>query len=197
MKTPCDLRREDIKEIFKRRLGKGVINLTPLSIVVSEDFSGNLSNVSFSFERESDDKKRLYQFKSIPSRGFVDAVYIASHKTFVEEFRSLRNLSLVDINVKPLFAKSLGSSKTDAPTDVIFRLEVSGYGMSEFSSRSSSIVRAGFTSMLEAFQFYINCDKTFKKLKDIFEDASSRNRADIVQETLSDLTSLTRVNTYV
>ena len=79
---------------------------------------------------------------------------------------------------------------------VIFRLEIKNRGMTEFSSRSRSIVYSTFATTLEAFQFYINCDKTFKILKLALDDAGKRHRGDVSQACLSDLSSLTLVNAY-
>ena len=58
------------------------------------------------------------------------------------------------------------------------------------------MIYSGFVSALEAFQFYINCERTFHKIQVIIEDATLRNRGDIVQSCLTDLSKLTEVNTY-
>ena len=60
-----------------------------------------------------------------------------------------------------------------------------------------SIVYSSLVAMLEAFQFYMNCDKTFNKLRFLIKDAEVRNRGDIKQSCISDLSALTGVNTYV
>ena len=58
------------------------------------------------------------------------------------------------------------------------------------------MVRSSFFAVLKAFEFYINCERTFVSLKNILEDAQSRNRGDIIQACLLDLSKLTEVNTY-
>ena len=87
-------------------------------------------------------------------------------------------------------------AKTDASTDVVFRVKAKKHGFSEFSSSSNSIVRASFTTVMEIFQFYINCDKSFKVLNFVIDNARQRGRSDIVQECVFDLSVLTKVNTY-
>ena len=58
------------------------------------------------------------------------------------------------------------------------------------------MIYSGFVAALEAFQFYINCERTFSKMQLIIEDAKQRNRGDIIQACLSDLSKLTEVNNY-
>tara|TARA_B100001094_G_scaffold327093_1_gene384505 strand:- start:3683 stop:4276 length:594 start_codon:yes stop_codon:yes gene_type:complete len=197
VKAPKDFRREDVKSMLSKRLGKEIIKLNPLEIKTRESYDTEQTSVCFSFERLGSSRKKLYQFKEVKAHGLVDAVFEKCHQTFGEEFKSLRHLKLVDLVVKPIFGASSRSLGSDASTDVIFRLEIAGYGVSEFSSRSKSIGRSSFVSALEAFQFYMNCDKAFYKLKSILEDANSRNRGDVAQECLSDLASLTKINSYV
>jgi hypothetical protein len=85
---------------------------------------------------------------------------------------------------------------TDAKTDVIFRLEIRNQGMSEFSCQSRSVVHASLQAMMDAFQFYVNCDRCFRKLKLFLANANERNRGDISQGILTDMAKLTAVNNY-
>ena len=85
----------------------------------------------------------------------------------------------------------------DARTDIILRVETKDHGLSEFSARSRSIVHASFVAMAEAFQFYINCDRTFHALGSCLEGAKRRHRGDLTQSYLTDLSELTTVNSYV
>ena len=197
MKTPEDFRRDDVREVFKRRLGEQIIQLRPLSIKIEENLLSDKTMVDLSFEKIAGTKKKKFSFKKSPGSGFVDAIFKTCHSTFAKEFASLNNLTLVDLQVKPIFSMSCTDAKTDAKTDVVFRLETKQHGISEFRSRSRSIVYSSFAAILGAFQFYINCDKTFSKLQYILEDARKRNRGDVSQGCISDLSVLTRVNTYV
>ena len=97
--------------------------------------------------------------------------------------------------VNPLMKNNRGLG-SEAKTDVIFRVEIDGHGIAEFQNTSRSMIYSGFVASLQAFQFYINCDRTFHRLGTCFEDASSRHRGDTAQECLTDLAKLTTVNTY-
>ena len=197
MKTLDSFRREDIKGIFAKRLSVDRIQLIPRKISVLDKYEDDQTCVSFSFERLESGKKNIYKFDDVKAKGMIDAVFQKCHDSFEKDFRSLRNIKLVDLFVKPVFSLSSDSLGADASTDVILRIEVTGYGLSEFSSRSRSIVRSSYESALEAFQFYMNCDKAFHRLKNFVSDAQSRNRPDVAADFVSDLASLTRMNSYV
>lgn len=197
MKTPQDFRRENIKELFDKTLRDNKIKLEPLALTVSESRDSDFTEVEFSFELiEGEDKKTLC-LKQVKGKGFVDAIFTKCQEILVEEYPSLARLSLVDLIVKPIFSMSKKETGTDATTDISFRLEIKNYGLSEFVVRSRSIVHASFQAMLEAFQFYMNCEKCFRKLKTFLEDAKSRHRGDVEQEIIADLAQLTTMNSYV
>jgi len=197
VKTPEDFRREDVKSVFKRRLKEETIQLKPLSIKIEENLLSDKTIVDLSFEKSYRDYSKTFTFQEVMGSGFVDAIFKTCTTAFSEEYKSLGNLSLVDLIVRPIFSMASTDAKTDAKTDVIFRLETKQHGISEFRSRSRSIVYSSLVATLEAFQFYMNCDKTFRKLQFILEDAQGRNRGDIAQLCVSDLSTLSRVNTYV
>ncbi len=196
MRTPQDFRRENVKELFDKILKDNKTKLVPKNISINESINSDFTSVSFSLDMISGETKRTYNFSDVEGKGFVDAVFTTCYEEFVEPFPSIKNLNLVDLIVKPIFSMSRKPSGTDARTDVIFRVEIKNHGLSEFSARSSSIVHASFQVMMEAFQFYINCDRTFHRLGSCLEDANNRHRGDTAQGCLADLAKLTTVNTY-
>ena len=117
------------------------------------------------------------------------------YSNYVERYPSLEKIKLVNIKVNPIMRASrfLGS---DAQASVVFSVEMDSHGIAEFQHKSRSMIYSSFVTALEAFQFYINCERTFHKIQTIVQDAQGRNRSDIVQACLSDLSTLTEVNTY-
>ena len=196
MRTPQDFRRENVKELFDKILKDNKTKLVPKNISINESIKSDFTSVSFSLDMVSGEDTRTYNFIDVEGKGFVDAVFTTCYEEFVEPFPSIKNLNLVDLIVKPIFSMSKKESGTDARTDVIFRVEIKNHGLSEFSARSRSIVHASFVAMTEAFQFYINCDKTFHQLRTWLDDANSRRRADLAQSCIADLAELTTVNAY-
>ena len=196
MRTPQDFRRENVKELFDKILKDSKTKLVPKNISINESINSDFTSVSFSLDMISGQETRTYNFIDVEGKGFVDAVFTTCYQEFIEPFPSIKNLNLVDLIVKPIFSMSRKESGTDARTDVIFRVEIKDHGLSEFSARSRSIVHASFQVMMEAFQFYINCDKTFHQLRTWLDDASSRHRGDLAQSCVADLAKLTTVNAY-
>ena len=195
MRTPQDFRRENVKELFDKILKNNKTVITPQSITINESVDSDFTSVGFSINVAGEDK-RTYNFTEVEGKGFVDAVFTALYDEFIEPYPSLKNLNLVDLVVKPIFSMSKKESGTDARTDVIFRVEIRDHGISEFSARSRSIIHASFQAMAEAFQFYINCDRTFHQLRFCLDDANNRHRGDTAQACVTDLAKLTTVNTY-
>lgn len=195
MKTPDDFRREDVKRMFTSRLGEDVIRLDPVSIKI-EETKNNKTVVDFSLDLIESGQSTHHSFERVEASGFVDAIFTSCYNTFVGDYVSLQNLKLIDLIVKPIFSMSRSGAGSDAKTDVIFRLEVKNHGISEFTSRSRSIVSSSFTAMLNAFQFYMNCEKAFERLQFTLKDAEDRRRGDIAQSCVSDLSLLTAVNVY-
>tara|TARA_S200000501_G_scaffold355387_1_gene377020 strand:+ start:1570 stop:2169 length:600 start_codon:yes stop_codon:yes gene_type:complete len=196
VRTPQDFRRENVKELFDRILKDSKTKLVPKNISINESINSDFTSVSFSLDMISGQETRTYNFIDVEGKGFVDAVFTTCYEEFVEPFPSIKNLNLVDLIVKPIFSMSRKESGTDARTDVIFRVEIKDHGLSEFSSRSRSIIHSSFLAMTEAFQFYINCDKTFHQLRAWLDDANNRHRGDLAQSCIADLAKLTTVNAY-
>jgi len=197
VKTPEDFRRENIKQLFDKTLKEDKIRLEPISLTVSENRDSDFTNVSFSFDLFEGEDKTNYSFSNIEGKGLVDAIFTKCHDVLVKQHPSLKNLALVDLIVKPIFSMSHKQTGTDAKTDIFFRLEIKNYGISEFVVRSRSIVHASFEAILAAFQFYMNCEKSFCKLKSFLADAKKRHRGDVEQQIVTQLAQLTTMNSYV
>ncbi len=196
MKLTTDLKRDAVKGVFNKILNEDTTLLTPKSLLIKEEYDKGKTEVDFSLYREQKNKRDVLSFEKCQGKGFVDAIFTRCHLHFLEEYASLQNISLVDIKMTPDFITSKKVSGTDAASRVTFRMQVKDHGISEFCSESYSFVAASYRAVLSAFQFYINCDKTFKKLHLIRNDALSRNRSDIVQACLYDMSKITEVNCY-
>lgn len=192
-KTPQEFKRQSVKQLFDKILRDTKTNLIPVSIAASESLNDDFTTTEFSFE-ETGIKERIVS-KESKGKGFIDGLFQGLYSSYIEEYPSLEKIQLVDIKVNPIMkaSKTLGS---EAQASVIFSVEVDGHGLSEFQHKSRSMIYSGFIATLEAFQFYINCERTFHKIQIILGDAEQRNRGDIAQTCMTDLSKLTEVNTY-
>ena len=98
--------------------------------------------------------------------------------------------------VNPIMSLSRASMGTDAQASVIFKIQVGLFGAAEFQHQSRSMIYSAYAAALEAFQFYINCERAFEKIKFVLEDAEKRNRGDTIQACIYDMSKLTEVNSY-
>ena len=194
-KTPQEFRREEVKKLFEKVLGENKTSLIPLSISASESLNDDFTTTDFSFEDISLSGS-IVTVNNVKGRGFVDSLFKGLHGHYVQTFASLKHIRLVDLVVNPLMKNSKKGIGSEAKTDVIFRVEINGHGIAEFQNTSRSIIYSAFVASLQAFQFYINCERTFDKINFVVEDARSRNRGDILQSCMTDLSKLTEVNSY-
>ena len=192
-KTPEEFKRESVKQLFEKILKDTEVKLKPLSITASECLNDDFTTTEFSFEESSPSGGIISS--EAKGKGFVDGLFHGLSKHYNNKYSSLEHIKLIDIVVNPLM-KSTKNNGSDAMANVIFRVEVDKHGIAEFCHQSRSMINSGFTAALSAFQFYINCEKTFHKIQLILEDAVQRNRGDIAQACMSDLSKLTAVNTY-
>jgi len=195
-KTPQEFRRENLKELFNKTLQARQIKLEPFDISVKESWNSDFTNVEMAIKETVEGLQHCREISGGKAKGFVDGMFKACHGQYVGGHPSLRNIKLIDYQVSPKFSKSKKTMGSDAETEVTLMVEVKDHGVAEFSCVSRSILYSSFIATLEAFQFYINCDKAFGKIKLVLEDANARNRVDIAQLCMSELAMLTGVNTY-
>lgn len=194
-KTPQEFKRENVKKLFDKILKRDQVSFEPESITVSELGSHCETDVRFSFKSVGEKEESI----TLQSRasGFVDGLFTGCYSYFSDSYKSLSNIRLVNYHVRPNMKRSKRPHGTDAKVEVSIMMDVQDHGIAEFNSLSRSVLRSSFTSILKAFEFYINCEKSFHKIQEFIDDAKERNRGDIVSNCIYDLTALTEVNSYV
>ena len=193
-KTPEHFKRLKIKEVINKILKSSKTVLSPLSISAKESIDDDFTTTDFSFNIKQGNTEIVTL--SQKGKGFVDGLFTGLHNYFSPEYQCLSGIKLTDFNVNPLISKSKSNFGTDAQASVELYVLVSNHGVAEFQHTSRSMIYSSFSAALEAFQFYINCERTFDKIKLIMEDASARNRGDIVSRCMYDLSKLTEVLSY-
>ena len=103
---------------------------------------------------------------------------------------------MVNMTVNPFWSSSHRKTATDAKATVIFTVEGGPRGASTFQHTSRSMIHSSFAAALTSFQFYINCERSFRKIQVVLKDANRRNRFDIADNWRYYLSKLTEVNTY-
>ena len=193
-KTPQQFKRLEVKQVIGKILKDTRTTLKPLSITTGESLADNFTTTDFSFEIYDTDKK-IVSLGEQRGRGFVDGLFTGLRDYFSTDYESLKSLALADYNVNPLMSKSKNMG-TDAQASVVLSVQVGKNGIAEFQHTSRSMIYSSFSAALEAFQFYINCERCFRKIQIFLKDAQKRNRGDIMSQYVYDLSKLTEVNTY-
>ena len=197
MKTTIEeLKREDIKKIFLRRLGANMIKLEAVNINVAESVSSDFTETNISFLEKEGDSSKVVCANETRAKGFLDGIFKSLYEKYVSEYHSLSNIKLINLSVSPLMSSAIKSIGTDAKTSVTVVSEIENYGYVNFSSTSRSLVYSSFCASLSTFEFYINCEKCFYLLLKVLEDAKRRSREDVAQECIRDMSFLTSVNRY-
>ena len=194
-KTPQDFKRVEVKQIIAKVLGDTMTRLSPVSISVTESLDDDFTTTDFSFEITGKDSK-IVTLENQKGKGFVDGLFTGLQQYFSCDYRSLEKIRLADYNVNPIMANSKKSMGTDAQASVLLSVLVPPHGLSEFGNTSRSMIYSSFSAALNAFQFYINCDRAFDRIQIFIEDAQQRNRGDVISSCIYDLSKLTEVNTY-
>lgn len=194
-KTPQDFKRVEVKNIILKVLGDTQTRLLPISITVSESLDDDFTITDFSFEIVGKDPK-IVTLDNQKGKGFVDGLFTGLQQYFSSQYSSLEKIGLADYNVNPIMTNSKKSMGTDAQASVSLSVLVHPHGLSEFSHTSRSMIYSSFSAALEAFQFYVNCDRAFHRIQLFIKDAQQRNRGDVISSCIYDLSRLTEVNTY-
>ena len=196
-KTLQEVKRETLKELFEKTLQSQAVRLAPLEITAGESFNSDFTKVNLAFSETIGGVTKCIEPDPAQSKGFVDGMFKACYGTFSDKYSSLSSLELYDYKVRPDFSKRLGDFGSDAGVEVSIMVQVKGHGIAEFNNYSRSLIHSSFCAILEIFEFYINCQKTFDKLQMGLQNARTRSRADIEQQCVSNLCTLTTVNNYV
>ena len=194
-KTPQDFKRVEVKQIISKVLGDTQTRLLPISITVGESLDDDFTTTDFSFEIAGKDPK-IVTLEGQKGKGFVDGLFAGLQQHFSSEYSSLEKIRLADYSVNPIMTNAKNSMGTDAQASVSLSVLVHPHGLSEFGHTSRSMIYSSFSAALEAFEFYVNCDRAFHRIQLFIEDAQQRNRGDVISSCIYDLSRLTEVNTY-
>lgn len=195
-KTPQHFKRLETKKIIDKILLQEKTLLSPLAIITSENIRDNFTTTSFTFSESSGNKELQVSIENKRGKGFIDGLFTGLHDHYSQSYRSLKDIKLVDLKVNPVLSASRSSIGTDAQASVLFSLHIKSHGVSEFHHKSRSMIHSSFKLALEAFQFYINCERVFDKIQLLIDEAQSRNRGDIVSDYIYKLSKITEVNSY-
>ena len=127
--------------------------------------------------------------------GLVDAGFNAFLNHYADRYKSLSTISLTDLYFKVDHKKSKGP---DLKSKTLMKIEFSNDDKNKtcFSEKTTSMGFTGIGVLAKSFEFYINCELLFKRMKFLIEDAESRNRFDVSSKYKYVLSKVVEVTNY-
>ena len=127
--------------------------------------------------------------------GVVDAGFNALVQNYGDSYKSLNTIALSDLyfHVDHSAGREL-SLKSKTMMKIEFRNDMSD--KTYFSENTTSISFTGVSVLVKAFQFYMNCELLFKRLKFLIEEAESRSRSDVAAKYRYELSKVVEVTNY-
>jgi len=167
---------------------KEKVELKLLSLNLSENVDH--ANITLKIQHNSD----THEFSG-QGVGVVDAGFNALLSHYGKSFKSLSTISLSDLyfQVNHSAGRQL-SLKSKTMMKIEFRNETKDKTL--FSENTTSMSFTGISVLVKAFQFYMNCELLFKRLKFLIEDAEKRSRSDVAAKYRYELSKVVEVTNY-
>ena len=129
--------------------------------------------------------------------GLVDATYDALMGHFGDQHSSLNTLELSDVyfNTDIRSSNNMGQNRKSRMA-IVLEFKNAAKNSSSFRSKTSSVSYAAVSALVQAFEFYINCESLFKRVRFLLQDAQSRNRSDVAAAYQYVLTKIVEVTNY-
>ena len=181
------MNRDLILQYFVEYL-KNKITLTLVSLNLVED--PKETNVTLSVEESG-----LHKNISGVGVGIVDAGFNALLEEYKDRYKSLDTIQLSDVyfqvdhsDKRELSLKSKTMLKLEFRNDFKDRMC--------FSEKTRSMSYTSISVLVKAFEFYINCELLFKRLRFLIQEAEARGRSDIASNYKYALSKVVEVTSY-
>lgn len=127
--------------------------------------------------------------------GLVDAGFNALVGYYGGSYRSLNTITLSDLYFQVDY-KSSAELSLKSKTKMKLEFRNDKKDKTCFSERTTSMGFTGISVLVQAFEFYMNCELLFKRLKFLICEADSRGRADIAAKYRYALSKVVEVTCY-
>ena len=190
--TPSEILHDEINCRVKETLGKDYCHIDIDRLTLEEDLRKGVSRVSFKL-------KLGKEVKEIAGTGMgvVDALFSSIMKEVEKEYVSLSELSLIDFSVEGDFErKTYKKTNTDVDVEVRLLMRTSGGNEFIFRERSPSMHTAAIKVVLKVIEHFVNAERAVGVLYRCIDDAKKRQRGDLVDIYLRELSELVRSISY-
>ena len=186
--TPEEVSREEIKSITRNIL-KG--KYRPIKIRSFSIKNPSLPEGEVSTRMALKVGKSPQVTVSSSGVGIVDSAFQGLKAHLQGDYNSVRKISLESFSV---FTTT--SSGTNSLVTIVAELGNSHNRIVPFRASNVCLSRAAFFCLASAFEYYVNCEETFRALQVLIREADNRGRSDISQEYVSKIIKIVGVSSY-
>ena len=189
-KTPEETARTEIETLITDTMGKDYVSLSVRRFSLKEDYSKNI--VTSTVELKMSNARPLLKING-SGVGIVDSVFMGYFNHFRTKYCSLDKISLESFNVR---VEPTEVEKTRSAVSIVVEFGNSYGKIIPFRASTPCLTRSAVTCLNAAYEYYINCELSFRKLKYLTEESQSRGRFDIKESYTSKLVKLVGVSSY-
>ena len=186
------------------------VNTSNLIKNVLGDEYKELTIDSFSFKEHYSDPSKPLEAKLVCSLstltlqsevdatgvGVLDAAFKGLQSFFGDKYRSLMHINLHSFYVYTNLHSPVSVESTEDNITIVVEF-INTYGkIVPFRSSSYSLTESMVLCLSAAFEYYINSECCFLKLRSLIKEAESRGRSDIKAEYVSNLVNIVGVSSY-
>jgi hypothetical protein len=198
--TPEDVRRELNKEIVQEVLTEKRLQFSIEHLVIKEAMVNGMTSAECELlVKNLEGEAIAYNVKGV-GKGLLDALFNALITELVDDCHSLSNLRLEEFQVrvdeKDLRKLRRQGRGTDAHVEISLIINNGCGKLIPFRSRHRSIIAASVDVVIRTVEFFVNSERAVFRLRGLIENASSRNRADLVEQYMLMLSSLVCNTSY-
>ena len=191
-RTPDQLQKEETLKLVKDFLKEKYVELLIKDVVIREDLEEDRTTVECS-------AKLGPHVASIISTGdgLIDALFSGMRQHFSQQYFSLDDIEFVDfsIDIDPLTRRK--REGTDVAVVVDVYVSNSTGTRYQFSTSSRSFNSAAIKSVIDAIEYYLNCEVAVLELKHIIEQIKKSGRPELETKYVIMLSEIVRSASYV
>jgi len=193
--TPQQVEKEEIIKIVQNFLGEEYIKISLDKIMIEEDMKEETTQVRCALAL-TNSEERILQIEAT-GRGVIDALFNGLRRAFVSKYYSFEDIFFDDfsINIDPFSRRK--KSGTDVAVYVDLTVVNSTNVAYHFASSSRSFNTAAIYAVLEAIEYYLNCEVAVLRLKELIKDAQKRLRDDLEATYIHMLGTIVRSASYI
>lgn len=191
--TPEEVYRLDTISLIKKIL-KGKYRILKLkSLSFQESYSGQKTTINSTMTIGFGRRNKVIESEGV---GIVDSLFKGLKNCFSADYVSLESIRLHSFRVYTSLANPASVGSTEDCVTVMVEFVNAYEKVVPFRFSSSSLTRSVAHCLTGAFEFYINSELCFRRLKELVSDASSRGRHDIKDLYISDMVNIVGVSSY-